>query len=76
MIIVNVKTYTYVFSSVIIGLCQSNSFHKMMFQSQKVKEEASLPKTAKRGRETAAQEAEEPEKTTPKRPKTRVIIIN
>ncbi|XP_067111032.1 arginine-glutamic acid dipeptide repeats protein isoform X2 [Osmerus mordax] len=40
-------------------------------KSQKVKEEASLPKTAKRGRETAAQEAEEPEKTTPKRPKTR-----
>lgn len=39
---------------------------------QKIKEEVTLPKTTKRGRESSAQEPEEPEKVTPKRAKTQV----
>ncbi|KAM4612953.1 arginine-glutamic acid dipeptide repeats protein isoform 2-T2 [Polymixia lowei] len=38
--------------------------------NKKIKEEAPLPKTTKRARESAAQEPDEPDKCTPKRPKT------
>lgn len=43
-----------------------------MLHQQKVKEETPLPKTTKRARESAAQEPDEPEKITQKRPKTQV----
>lgn len=39
---------------------------------QKIKEEVTAPKTAKRVRESPALESDEPEKTAPKRPKTQV----
>lgn len=39
---------------------------------QKIKEEVTSPKTTKRLRESPAQEPDEPEKVTPKRPKTQV----
>ncbi|XP_068999925.1 LOW QUALITY PROTEIN: arginine-glutamic acid dipeptide repeats protein [Embiotoca jacksoni] len=38
--------------------------------NKKIKEEVTLPKTTKRLRESPAQEPDEPEKVTPKRPKT------
>lgn len=39
---------------------------------QKIKDEVASPKTTKRVRENPAQEPDEPEKVTPKRPKTQV----
>lgn len=39
---------------------------------QRIKEEVSVPKTTKRVRESPALEPDEPEKITPKRPKTQV----
>lgn len=43
-----------------------------MLCPQKIKEEVTSPKTTKRLRESPAQEPDEPEKVTPKRPKTQV----
>lgn len=43
-----------------------------MLYQQKMKEEIASPKTMKRVRESPAQEPDEPDKFTPKRPKTQV----
>ncbi|CAN9511789.1 unnamed protein product [Ophioblennius macclurei] len=47
-----------------------NDSTKKTNKDKKIKEEVTLPKTSKRVRETPAQEPDEPEKVTPKRPKT------
>lgn len=44
----------------------------IMLCPQKIKEEVASPKTTKRVRESPAQEPDEPDKVTPKRPKTQV----
>lgn len=54
---------------------QTRRFLPLFVISQKIKEEVTLPKTTKRGRESSAQEPEEPEKVTPKRAKTQVSCL-